>query len=1494
MSFDNVPGPALAAPQLYDEVSGVIGLTTMNKRGIAVGVDAAASGIDVGATITLHCSGTAVDGSLVEVVRTQRVSLYRKGVRFWIPTAQLQPLVGGSARFYYTVEGVLDQGQKSTAGKRNDTSKRRSQQVYGVNQASVSSTTWSATSPAVEVQVLAVAGYAQAAPLLVTLTQQASADTAPALSQSLPTKPVSARRAMGILATYDPIYIPGAKPVDEADGGINYNMAHSSVSGLLVYIPANPSIRAGYFIRVYWALSGDTGAPPVPVATIAAVQDGQQIQLFVPARLIEEGVCKVWYSVHDGLQLTHSAQLDILARFELPGGVDPSPETPVHEGLPLPVVPNDVIDKDAAKKGVVVTVGVYPNQRSGDTIQLSWGGYIVERVVTDPNQPTAVLVDERTILQAGDNVDLAVSYRLYDKVENVSAGWSGRSFVTVEASGDRLEEPALYDEVDGVIDLPSLAGEDSLVGVYVNRTDFAVGDVVTLHWDGKTAAGQPVTFEGSKIVTQVNRELEFSIPNLALLEIAQGTAVCYFSVTGDRAGVPYFARSRRVSVSILGEVPRMLAPTVDEAPGNVLPPASARARVVVPVQLTIVKNDVVHLYWLGTKADGGAWLHEQQRTVSDSLVGKEIPFTVTPTNIAVLEGGFVEVYYTIVHQSSSLTLESERLTLNVGESAADLLPPDIVEVVDGVLDPEGLYEVDVIINVYHNMRDGDHIFMYWKTESGRGDFSDSVDVVGQAVGKPVRFYIDFDVLEASKDEDVEVYFVVEHDGFPPRSSGRLSFHVGLARDETVDPPAVDGVKDGLLDPKDTPLGTLATVPASANLVSGDYIYLTWAGEGDDGRFEANHAVSGNDAGKAYSFDVPYRYIYNNLNRNVTVSYYIDRRDGGRADSGPLTFGVETSALPLPIITEASGTSQLNPDNVDQQLGASFQIAATALLKAGNEVTIYWERPGAAIYSQSKTISASEADRALVLRVPYNVVDASNGHSIAIRYTVNRGVGAHEESDANSYDVARVIGSGRLKLLGARYTRSVYRYSGASSLLSAFDANTGRRLSAEWKYLDQTTWVRGETFRDTDSQTVLQVRSADDIVTLNPANIIGNGADTTVTGTAAFVAHRNGGDLTTWGHASYGGSLGASEITISDVVEVSMTGSACCARRKEGQVFAWGTATMGGNLGTVSSSNFKEVVAGGQVFAGIKNDGTVVAWGTAALGGTVPASVPQDGRVIKLYGSGVAFAARLSNNSVVGWGTAAQGGTVPAPINGFTDIVDVIGSYQAFAALRRNVAAGVRRVVAWGGTAAGAVPAAIAAVDDVERLLCASAHAFVVQRATGHILAWGISTHGGALPTTIDGFTDIVEVVSTWQSFCALRHTANGEGRIVAWGGSNATGGVIPPDLALIDDYVQVAGTATAFAALRQNGTVVAWGAAGTGGSIPAATAPLLVNVVALYSNTHAFTALTADGRVVTWGHAAGGGNSTAQQPALTGKVGYIATQQSRSVALSASRRASSL
>lgn len=692
-------------------------------------------------------------------------------------------------------------------------------------------------------------------------------------------------------------------------------------------------------------------------------------------------------------------------------------------------------------------------------------------------------------------------------------------------------------------------------------------------------------------------------------------------------------------------------------------------------------------------------------------------------------------------------------------------------------------------------------------------------------------------------------------------------HADSGQGALLPPPTVEGVaQNAVLDPDSVPLGLRVMVPKDS-LAEGDMVLLDWADAADVlTAYTMEKPYTRNDVGKPLPFTVPQAQVRRFLDQTVALTYEVQRLAGGDNEPSEV-FNLRVGKLPLPMPTflQAKG-DQLNPDDLADS--ATLQIAPEAWLKAGDVVRVTLTgMPGAGSTVVTHPVLSTEVGRALDIAIPYNVVNANEGRSIVLSYTVNGG----EPGPEARYEVKRDIASGDLRVMGARYNRGLYRCSGCSRQLSAFQAVTGRPLLVQWQYDGDDGWVAGTTFRDDDSSRLLHARTTDYQVTLNPASVFGNGVDGALTGEAAFIARRDIGDLVGWGNIVEGAKIPATIISMDDIAEVSSSTAAYAARRRNGNVVTWGVATHGAAMGDVSRTGFTQVVGNGAAFAGIRNSGHVVAWGDVASGGLVPESLAEYSDIVKVCGGSLAFAAIRGTGEVVAWGAATNGGELDEHIAQLTDIEEVIGNFAAFAALRGN-----RRLIAWGSAAQGGrLPEAIAYLDDVIELCCATEQAFVARRASGNIVAWGAATHGGELPELIEDLDDIVEVTSNWQSFVARRKN----GHLVAWG-TVETGGEVSDDIARMNDIVQVTGSSKAFAALRKDGSVVAWGDVTVGGDT-APVAEWLTDVRAVYGNSHGFTALTADGRLVTWGHAVGGGDSAAVQSLLNAQVSYYqSTSQS--------------
>ncbi|MBV6286142.1 RCC1 domain-containing protein [Pseudomonas aegrilactucae] len=1076
-------------------------------------------------------------------------------------------------------------------------------------------------------------------------------------------------------------------------------------------------------------------------------------------------------------------------------------------------------------------------------------------------------VSEDKIREAGDSDETVLVYRIYDEVINVSSDWSLRGYVSVELDPDKLEAPEIVnpdpDAAPGdPIDVGALNGEGVDVLVWAERSGrLKPNDVVTLTWVGTTAQGQVITYTpaAQTVKSRLPDVLTFTIPNAQVKALAQGFARAWYTVA--RKGSAQLV-SKRAGIDLIGSNVQLPPPSISEAVDGVLQPTLQMATVVVPKQAQLEYGDSVTITWRGLRSDGSPLTYTATRPVTTAMVGKDIEFKVDgAANLKPLNGGTLEVSYQVVREGLGKPLESTPLGVQVGQAQLELPAPYCPQAQDGELDPNTVDEVTIEIAPYTDMRIGQTVQAQWCDEGGKCIY-DEMKITSRNVGKTVVFHIPHGDWSTTLTGRAQVTYQVIETHQPTRVSAPLS----LKRAEQSTPlpdPIVEGANNGML----TPAGDATVlIPLGAQLKYGDEVLLDWDGDGMGGKTQISYMTLSDQVAEI-RMQVPAKFVEANINNAVRVFYMVYRFDGSEQYSGTVNLRVQQAPLPLPVFVEATAGQQLNPDDVSK--GATVLVDAVAHFKRGDKVTVTVESPvSSGNFSQVVTIAAGAEEKALRITVPYATINASNRQSIKLKYSVVRASGVPvENSPVNVYLVNRVIGTGELRIFGARYGASTYRASSTSRILSAFNRQTLQPILAEWRYKDETSWTAGTTWFDRQPWKPLRVRTQSDEVELNPANIIGNGNDATVNGSAAFVAlrdERDGGvrDMVGWGSAAHGASIPPTLITFDDIVEISCTRSAYAARRANGFVVGWGNAAEGGTLRANETGDFVEVRSNSVAFVGRKRDGRLSGWGSLPNGADIPPAIIGQAGYTAVYGAGTAFAAQKANGQLVAWGSAANGGTLPSDIGALTDIIYVKGNFAAFAARRSN-----KRIVAWGNAGyGGTVPLAIATLTDVESLEGATAQAFSALRSTGQVVAWGAASHGGTVPAEIAGLTDVLEVSTTWHAFCARRRN----GRVVAWG-NTANGGTVPAAVAQLSDIVQVTGSAWAFAALRSNGTVVAWGRAEAGGDTSRVVGQL-TNVRAVYANSNGFTALTSDGRVVTWGQALGGGDSTSVQPALSGLV----------------------
>lgn len=725
--------------------------------------------------------------------------------------------------------------------------------------------------------------------------------------------------ALTIPALIYPVQTPGA------DGGLNANALHSHESGLLVQVLQYTNMRAFDWVDVFW---GDD-AVSVASALVTEEHAGSNFPMFIAADKVPEGLHELFYVVTraGSGNKERSLSLNVLVRRDLPGGIDPEPDLDGHQRL-VPAEPelpaSGIIDEEAARNGIKVTITAYPNMREYDRITLSWGGVRLEREVQpgEGGQAVEITVPEAVILEAGDSDEMVLVYRVVDEVHNVSSDWSMRAYVVVEVDGSRPDAPLIINPDDNaipydVIDLDKLGDNNLFIEVLAPRSgDLAVGDSVTLKWVGTTAQGQDITYEWPpKIVSRVPSTLDFEVPNANVRGLGHGRGVASYTLSRvDGTEVT----SKRAFAGFIGEEQKLLKPAVTEAVGGSLDPDLGQATVVVPGAV-LELNDWVVLTWLGIQASGSPLLYSDQRQVTSTTVGQPMTFPVPASHIKPLDGGRVEVYYELHRAGVDPALTSEREHLQVGEAQNALPAPGVSPAAsDGWLDPDTLPGgVDVVIAPYTNMRAGQTVYMEWQATVG-GHVVDHVEIVPFSVNKPVRFPIKPEQLQQNVEGEVGVWYRVEESGQPTRRSESLHLKIGKEKEEEAPliAPVVLEAVDGLLDPLNG-----ATVRVTYTDMSlDDIVAISWIGASEEGSYQSPQhpgSVTG-----FVDIPVPLDVLRASDGHGVQV-YYARVRNGQPALSPPLNLVVmeiPPEGLPTPVIPQVKdGLLDLQDFNGDAQI-----------------------------------------------------------------------------------------------------------------------------------------------------------------------------------------------------------------------------------------------------------------------------------------------------------------------------------------------------------------------------------------------------------------------------------------------------------------------------------------------------------------------------------------------------------------------------------------------
>ncbi|WP_434628350.1 RCC1 domain-containing protein [Pseudomonas sp. Z6-14] len=362
--------------------------------------------------------------------------------------------------------------------------------------------------------------------------------------------------ALSELFTLYPVIIMGwvtpVKPADRAHGGIPKSLYDDQPRGLRCLIDPWTELQ-----RRSWTMAVDDRADlyvnddPFPVAgkDVGPGEEQLRMELHVPHGRLLDGVNRLHYKVtRPGQNGAPSRDLLVLYHLRAPG--EPAPQ-----GLDL-VIPPDVIadgvSAERAAQGVAFGF-TYSNRRTYDRINFLIGNATVPFEVLDGSVPVVHTLFTDTFVQAGDNPDTPLEFRVMDQLGN--SNQSAIKYIAVHLDQIEPELPAPI--VEGVQDGGTLDPSQTVqVWTRVPGDRLNPGDDVTVTWTDSNGAITPYVSPPKPYTAndQPNNYLRFLIPAADVLRfLGKNVRVTY---TRDRNGTitgPSLAFNMRVETPVSQE-----------------------------------------------------------------------------------------------------------------------------------------------------------------------------------------------------------------------------------------------------------------------------------------------------------------------------------------------------------------------------------------------------------------------------------------------------------------------------------------------------------------------------------------------------------------------------------------------------------------------------------------------------------------------------------------------------------------------------------------------------------------------------------------------------------------------------------------------------------------------------------------------------------------------------------------------------------------------------
>ncbi|SFX02786.1 MULTISPECIES: hypothetical protein [unclassified Pseudomonas] len=406
-----------------------------------------------------------------------------------------------------------------------------------------------------------------------------------------------------------------------------------------------------------------------------------------------------------------------------------------------------------------------------------------------------------------------------------------------------------------------------------------------------------------------------------------------------------------------------------------------------PVTVRVTANryehavgDLLRLTWRGTAADSSPVIvGPLEHTVQ--TIPYYYDFTIPHDDVAAIARGRASVSYVRI-RSGEKDLPSKSTSVTVIGDARQYLAPEIVEAVGGTLDPD-LSFYTLSVPYYPGRTAGDEIIIICdgRTSTTLPTYHEVTAIVGgEPVGAPVLANLAKEQVKRLDGGSLTVYYSVN--GQP--ESEHLVLSVGVAAPSLPIPTVVEAPND-VLNPDDVnPLIGVNVHATHTATIPEDVVVLRWRGSSSNAP-DQSRTLTGNTAGKLVPFTVPFRYVTENLNGTVDVSYSITRGTSllGNSIVRHLTVG-SVLDLKAPSVEEANGAI-LNPVNAKDKL--TVVVPANAALLPEDKLKVTWTGAPGTPAGGSYTSEEWPVRDGWDVPMTNSVVAFNLGKSVTVTYTV---------------------------------------------------------------------------------------------------------------------------------------------------------------------------------------------------------------------------------------------------------------------------------------------------------------------------------------------------------------------------------------------------------------------------------------------------------------------------------------------------------------------------